>query len=161
MVRVTVKPFRHSSSGIFVKTLTELNIPLSYRDATNNEIQITNADYYLLCKQNESSSYLEYKDVAQYNRDDGLILATIQVRQDETKTLVYDMRQRGGGLPEGEKDNFNCFDIGHIFGRPYRKGGTLIITLPKKLEPYKQIIEDTIKQYSVAEEYPIVIFKED
>lgn len=161
VVRVTVKPFRHSSSGIFVKTLTELNIPLSYRDATNNEIQITNADYYLLCKQNESSSYLEYKDVAQYNRDDGLILATIQVRQDETKTLVYDMRQRGGGLPEGEKDNFNCFDIGHIFGRPYRKGGTLIITLPKKLEPYKQIIEDTIKQYSVAEEYPIVIFKED
>lgn len=161
VVRITVKPFRHSSSGIFVKTLTSLDIPLSYRDGTNNEIQITNADYYLICKQNESASYLEYKDITQYKKGDGLILATIQIRQDETKTLVYDMRQKGGGLPEGEKDNYNCFDIGHVFGRPYRKGATLIISLPKKLEPYKQIIEDTIKQYSVAEEYSIVIFKED
>lgn len=71
------------------------------------------------------------------------------------------MRQRGGGLPESEKDNYNCFDIGHIYGRPYRKGGSTIITLPKKLEPHKEMIMETVKQYCVAEEYPIIIFKED
>lgn len=161
IVKATIKPFRHSSSGIYIKTLTSLDIPLSYKDATGNTIQINNIDYYIVCKQNESASYLEYVDSSKYNNSDGLILATIQIRQDETKTLVYDMRQRGGGLPESEKDNYNCFDIGHIYGRPYRKGGSTIITLPKKLETHKDMIMETVKQYCVAEEYPIIIFKED
>lgn len=161
IVRATIKPFRHSSSGIYVKTLTSLDIPLSYKDATGNIIQINNIDYHIVCKQNESASYLEYVDSRKYTNSDGLILATIQIRQDETKTLVYDMRQRGGGLPEIEKDNYNCFDIGHIYGRPYRKGGSTIITLPKKLETHKNMIMETVKQYCVAEEYPIIIFKED
>ena len=69
------------------------------------------------------------------------------------------MRQRGGGLPETYKDNYNCFDIGNINGRPYRKGNTLIITLPKYLEQYKDIIMDTVKQYCIAEDYPILLFE--
>lgn len=161
VVRATIKPFRHSSSGIYVNTLTTLDMPLTYKDATNNSIQITNIDYYIVCKQNESSSYIEYISSNEYTSSNGLILATIQIRQDETNTLIYDMRQRGGGLPEGEKDNYNCFDIGHIYGRPYRKGGSIIITLPKKLEQHKEMIMETVKQYCVAEEYPIIIFKED
>lgn len=161
IVRATIKPFRHSSSGIYVNSLTTLDMPLTYKDAANNTIQITNIDYYIVCKQNESASYLEYIDATKYTNSNGLILATIQIRQDETNTLVYDMRQRGGGLPEGEKDNYNCFDIGHIYGRPYRKGGSTIITLPKRLEEHKDMIMETVKQYCVAEEYPIIIFKED
>ena len=161
VIRATVKPFRHSSSGIYLTTLTTLDMPLSYEDAMGNTIQINNIDYYIVCKQNESASYLEFVDANNYKNSDGLILATIQIRLDETKTLVYDMRQRGGGLPDGEKDNYNCFDIGHIYGRPYRKGGSIIITLPKKLEPHKEMILETVKQYCIAEEYPIVIFKED
>lgn len=160
-IRATVKPFRHSSSGIYIKTLTTLNMPLTYKDAMDNTIQINNIDYYIVCKQNESASYLEFVDSTSYSSSDGLILATIQIRLDETKTLVYDMRQRGGGLPEDMKDNYNCFDIGHIYGRPYRKGGATIITLPKKLEDHKDMIMETVKQYCVAEEYPIIIFKED
>ena len=119
------------------------------------------ADYYIVCKQSESASYIEYVDVTNYSNSDGLILATIQIRQDETKTLVYDMRQRGGGLPESEKDNYNCFDIGHIYGRPYRKGGSMVITLPKRFEKHKDIIEQTVKQYCAAEEYPIILFREE
>ena len=161
VIRATIKPFRHSSSGIYVTTLTTLDMPLNYKDAIGNVIQINNIDYYIVCKQNESASYLEYVDSSKYKSSDGLILATVQVRLDETKTLVYDMRQRGGGLPESEKDNYNCFDIGHIYGRPYRKGGSTIITLPKKLEPHKDMIMETVKQYCIAEEYPIIIFKED
>lgn len=160
-IRITAKPFKHSDSGIYLKDITILEIPLSYRNDNGDEIQITNADYYLTCKQNESASYLEYKDSSVYKKDDGLILATIQIRQDKTKTLVYDMRQLGGGVPEDEEDNYNCFDIGHIFGRPYRKGGTLIVRLPKSLEKYKERIEESIKRYCVAEEYPIVIFEEE
>jgi len=161
IVRATVKPFRHSSSGIHITTLTTLDMPLNYKDAMGNIIQINNIDYHIVCKQNESASYISYVDSNKYTNSDGLILATIQIRLDETNTLIYDMRQRGGGLPEGEKDNYNCFDIGHIYGRPYRKGGSIIITLPKKLEKHKNMIMETVKKYCIAEEYPIIIFKED
>ena len=160
-IKITVKPFRHSSTGIYVKTLTSLNIPLSYINDNGNEVQITNAEYYLTCKSNESASYLEYIDVRSYTNKDGEILATIQIKQDETEILVYDMRKRGGGLPESEKDNYNCFDIGHILGRPYRKGGSFIITLPIRLKKHKDMIEQTVKQYCAAEEYPIIIFEEE
>ena len=160
-IKITVKPFRHSSTGIYVKTLTSLNIPLSYINDNGNEVQITNAEYYLTCKSNESASYLEYIDVRSYTNKDGEILATIQIKQDETEILVYDMRKRGGGLPESEKDNYNCFDIGHILGRPYRKGGSFIITLPIRLKEHKDMIEQTVKQYCAAEEYTIIIFEEE
>lgn len=158
---INLKSFRHSDSGIYVKYPQEtLRIPLTYIE-NDTEQQIQNADFYLICKPNESVSSFEYINANNYKEEDGLILATIQVRQDTTEKFIYDMRQRGGGLPEGEKDNYDCFDIGHIYGRPYRKGGTLIITLPKRLKQHEDIIKNVVKQYSVAENYPIIIFEED
>lgn len=160
-IKIIIKPFRHSDAGIYLTTNTELTIPLNYVNASDENIQITNADYYIVCKENLSASYLEYVDSTEYTKSMGLILATIQVRQGKANTLLYDMRSRGGGLPAEEKDVYDCFDIGHIYGRPYRKGGSFIITLPKRLEPYKSTIEPTVKQYCAAEEYPIITFKED
>lgn len=159
-VQVTIKPFRHSTTGIYVKKLTQLSINLS-NVINNNEIQMQNADFYIVCKQNDSASYFECVNSLEYSPSQGVILSTIQIRQDDSKTVIYDMRQRGGGLPEGEDDNFDCFDIGHMFGRPYRKAGSLIITLPKYLEKHKGLVMKTVKQYCVAEEYPIIIFKEE
>ena len=88
---------------------------------------------------------------------------TINISQDKenTKNNILDMRIRGGGLLEDEKDNFDCFDIGNIYGRPYRKGGALIITLPKYLEEYKDIVMNIVKQYMLADDYPIIIFEEE
>ena len=50
-------------------------------------MQITNAEYYLTCKSNESASYLEYIDARSYTNKDGEVLATIQIKQDETSLL--------------------------------------------------------------------------
>ena len=158
---INLKPFKHSDSGIYVKSISEpIKIPLTYM-LNDTEQQIQNADYYLVSKPNEAVSYFEAINSLVYDESKGEILATIKIRQDASEKLVYDMRQRGGGIPEDEKDNFDCFDIGHIYGRPYRKGGTIIITLPKHLEQHKDLIMATIKQYCVAEEYPILLFKED
>ena len=160
-IKVIIKPYRHSDSGICITTSTELTIPLAYTSDTGERIQVSNANYHIVCKENSSASYFDYVNEDSYKQSDGIILATIQVRQDKAETLLYDMRQRGGGLPEGEKPVYDCFDIGHVFGRPYRKGGTIIVTLPKRLEPHKEMIEQTIAQYCAAEEYPVVIFEED
>jgi hypothetical protein len=71
------------------------------------------------------------------------------------------MRQLGGGLVEDTIDDFELLDIGHINGRPYRKGNTLIVTLPKKYEPYKDMILNAINKYKVGEDYPIVFFEDE
>lgn len=162
-VIIELKPFRHSDSGIFIKYNQEpIKIPLV--EVINNiEQQVINATYYLICKQNDSVSQYELLKKTDYVSTDGVILMTINIAQDTSKTenTLYDMRQRGGGLPLDAKDNFDCFDIGHILGRPYRKAGSLIITLPKYLEEHKDAVMDIVKQYMLAEDYPIIIFKED
>ena len=105
---------------------------------------------------------MQFELVKNTDYKDGIILMTIDISQDteQTENILFDMRQRGGGLPEGEKDNYDCFDIGNIYGRPYRKGGSLIITLPKYMEEYKDMIMSIVKQYMLADDYPIIIFED-
>lgn len=157
---INLKDYRNSDKGIYIKTNNNsIKIPL-IKVINKIETQIINQTYYLICKENDSVS--QYELVEDSNYKDGIILVTIKVLLDEdnNKKIVYDMRQRGGGLPEGEKDNFDCFDIGNIYGRPYRKGSTLIITLPGYLKPHKDFIMNIVKQYMVADDYPIILFKE-
>ena len=71
------------------------------------------------------------------------------------------MRLKGGGLPEDMPDYFYLLDIGHIYGRPYRQANTLVITLPKKYDQYKDEILDVINKYNVAEDYPVLLFEDD
>lgn len=156
-----LKPFRHSASGIYIKDSPDpITIPL-IKTINNKEMQVKNATYYLVVESLDSASYFKVISSDEYKESDGNILTTIKIKQNSSDKIVYDMRQRGGGLPSTEKDNNECFDIGHIKGRPYRKACTLIITLPKYLEPHKEVITETINQYRVAEDYPIIIFKED
>jgi hypothetical protein len=90
--------------------------------------------------------------------NNGLKIATIQVIK-KIVTKNYDMRILGGGLPEKYEDNYDLLDIAHIKGRPYRIGGTVIISLPKKLEIYKEIIESAVNKHSSAGDYAIIIFE--
>jgi hypothetical protein len=70
------------------------------------------------------------------------------------------MRQLGGGLRKDAKDDYDLLDIGHINGRPYRQGNTLIITMPKKYEPYKDRILEALEKYKVGEDYPVIFFED-
>lgn len=93
--------------------------------------------------------------------DNHVLLATIKIKKVKSDSKLYDMRKRGGGLPEG-KDNFDCLDIGNIMGRPYRKGGALItsIKIPKKYEYKKdtiyEIIYNTIRKHMIADDYLVL-----
>lgn len=158
---IDLKPFRHSDSGIFIKYQQEPIIIQLIEVINNIEYKIQNEVYYLICKNNDSVSRYEVVKKKDYYSND-IILLTINVTQDTKKIEknIFDMRQRGGGLPLSEEDNFDCFDIGHINGRPYRKASSMIITLPKHLEPYKDRIMAVIQKYKLIDDYPIIIFKE-
>ena len=95
-------------------------------------------------------------------RDELILMANIQVIKEKKDSKLYDMRQRGGGLPINNEDNYDCLDIGNVLGRPYRKGGALITTvnIPKKYE-YKrkevyEIIYNTIRKHMIADDYLVL-----
>lgn len=158
---VSFKKYRNSDNGIYVKFDQDpIKIPLT-TVINNIETQVNNKTYYIICDANDSASNFRVIESSQYRNENIMATIKLSLDTDNLKSVVYDMRQRGGGLPEGEEDNFDCFDIGNIYGRPYRKGGTLIITLPAYLKPHKDFIMEIVKQYMVADDYPVILFKED
>ncbi|PTY92870.1 hypothetical protein [Heyndrickxia sporothermodurans] len=140
---ISVQPYRSTSLKIYSKEEQILRVPEDH------------TAYTLICK---DSIFKLIPDGAYDPLVDGLKMATVRVIQNRV-TKNYDMRVLGGGLPEDQDPNFNLLDIGHIDGRPYRIGSSMIITLPKRLEPYREIIEATVSRHVTSGDYPIILFE--
>ena len=95
-----------------------------------------------------------------YEKSLGIKLFTIKVSQTPDAINVTDMRQLGGGLVEDEPDNYNLMDIGHANGRPYRKAGTLVFTMPTKYKEYEDVILKAINKYISASDIPVILFED-
>ena len=52
-------------------------------------------------------------------------------------------------------------DIGNPYGRPYRKGSTLIFRLPKNLMQYRDKIEKEVKKHIVADNIAKFIYDKE
>lgn len=152
---VTVKPFRHSTKKINFTVEETLFFRLS-KVMNYKEVEIKETDLYLCCKEN----ILALVDKVTYANSDGIIIAEIKISQSENFSNVYDMRQRGGGLKEDADPVQSLLDIGNIQGVSYRKAGTVIITLPKKLEPYEEMVTAVVRKHMAAEELPIILFED-
>ncbi len=141
---IEILPFKSSSLRIETMIKIILEIPKGY------------SDFIISCKDN----VFKINPVIIYNEEDhGLKVASLKVIKN-TVAKNYDMRVLGGGLPEeGYHDNFDLLDIGHINGRSYRLGGAMIITLPKRLEIHKLIIEEVVKKHCTSGDYPVILFE--
>jgi hypothetical protein len=156
---VRLYPFKSSKHGLNITKDLRLTIPF-IKTTVNGIERIRNESYVLyIDTDNNMLQYLFKEDFEQ--AENKIELATINVSEVKSDQYLTDMRLKGGGLPEDMPDNFNLLDIGHIYGRPYRQANTLIITLPKKYEQYKDEILKVINKYKVAEDYPILFFEDD
>lgn len=82
------------------------------------------------------------------------------VRFDFTSRVVAcDTRIPGGGLPDGQPDDYDMLDIGHINGRPYRLGSTFIIRVPKKLSNYESRIRTELDKHIAAGDEYVLVFE--
>jgi len=71
--------------------------------------------------------------------------------------VACDTRIMGGGLPDGQPDDYDMLDIGHVNGRPYRLGSAFIIRVPKKISNYESRIRTELdKHISAGDEYVLV-----
>lgn len=121
-----------------------------------------NTDDYYICVtpciiDGQSTAQAVHKNEYKFSKH-GYIVARVEIETVEQPKII-DIRVAGGGLPLGEKDVYSLIDIGNINGRPYRVGSTLVIRLPKRLEGYRDIIEQAVKSHIAAGEYPVVLFE--
>lgn len=158
-LHVRLYPFKSSKYGLNITKDLRLVIPF-IKTTVNGVERVKNENYIVYM--NLETNDLEYVFESDYKEEDEHVyLALISVVEKKNDQYLTDMRIRGGGLPEDMHDNFNLLDIGHIYGRPYRQANTLVITLPKKYEPYKNEILEVINKYKVAEDYPVLFFEDD
>lgn len=156
---VRIYPFKSSKHGLSINKDLRLVIPY-IKTTVNGRETIKNESYAIYI--DKASNSLEYLFESDYKEAEDRVLVTIiTIIKSYSDQFLTDMRLKGGGLPEDMPDNFNLLDIGHIYGRPYRQANTLVITLPKKYEPYKKEILEVINKYKVAEDYPILFFEDD
>lgn len=90
--------------------------------------------------------------------EDYVKVATFVFRM-KTNPSVSDSRIMGGGLPDDQPDDYDMLDIGHIFGRPYRVGATLIIRLPLKLSAYEERIKRELDKHIAAGDEYVLSFE--
>ena len=158
-VVVRLYPIKSSKYGLDINKDLMTKIPLLM--TTENGIEKIIDESYICYIDTDDNSLFVIAENEFEQLENRIIISTIKIKKTYNNTYITDMRLRGGGLPEDMPDNFNLLDIGHIYGRPYRQANTLIITLPKRYEQYKQEILDVINKYRVAEDYPILFFEDE
>jgi hypothetical protein len=152
--------------SLYLKSFYNTRACISITEEVTESIPLTITEDYKIINIEKGIVYLCHKDGIvnlifkdNYLTTDGDILAVINIDRTKEYSKVYDMRQRGGGLKEDKEDIYDLLDIGNVLGKPYRPGGSLVITLPKRLESYEDIILKAIKKHMVAEDLPIILFK--
>lgn len=148
--------FKHSSAGINVTSAPIYGATIPLVETVNYKEQPVECATYILYAANNMFLIAKEED---FDNAHFTKLAIIQVTRRATDLALYDMRTRGGGLPKKYPDDLNLLDIGLLRGRAYRKGGTLIFRLPKRLKSYDTIIQETIKQHLIAERYILISYE--
>lgn len=153
-LKIKILPFKSSLNAINMQYPTDITIPFII--AKNEMIQRVREGTFVVYIKNNKINFCYKEDFS----NNGLEMFTVIVKQTPEAVKVHDMRQLGGGLPEDREDNFNLLDIGHMNGRPYRAGGTLVFKMPKKYEKHKDMIMKAINNYKGADDYPVIFFED-
>lgn len=156
-----VKLYGFKSSAFNINKQADSTIQIPYIRTDGELVQrIKEAEYTVYyIKEHDKIDFCYAED---YEDDDTKYkLFNVLIEQSDNAIEVYDMRQLGGGLSEDEPDDYELLDIGHINGRPYRIAGALVLTMPKKYEPYDEYIQKALNKYKTAEDYIAVFYKDE
>lgn len=142
-----VQPLLDSENSLFGEEEKELLVP----DISLN--------YVIVANRVGQTEKFSLKEKRLYKLSDGIKIAEVSF------TPLYDVkamdtRIKGGGLPSGEPDDYDLIDVGNIYGRLYRLGGTFIIKLPKRLKEHKNKLEPEVRKHATAGDYPVFLYTE-
>ena len=91
---------------------------------------------------------------------DEFVLATIVMNSVAVgERTLYDVRLRGGGLPENQKhDHQSILDIGSVNGISYRRGGSIIVKLPNEFKKYHDRVKSAIDKHIAADAHAFIVY---
>lgn len=150
-IAILIQPYKSSINGIHIENYNELSIPLY--TTINEEYTEIKEGYFKIYIKNGIIDYI-FNDNIPFNSFE---LFKLDIKQKKSEPVVVDLRVKGGG---SKIKDYNLMNHSNINGRPYRRGGTSIITLPIKYEKYKDVLLSEINRYKSAEEYSILNFEE-
>lgn len=112
-------------------------------------------EYHLVAENNIPSLYAGALDEL---TEEAVVLYKVSVKE-ENITRHLDLRAMGGGLPAGMLDDYGLLDIGHVNGRPYRVGSSVVIRLPATLKPYEKEIRAAVDKHQSGADYAVYVFE--
>ena len=144
-LNIVVSPYYSSSLNIAKDEKTDIII----NDLNKNYVlymrktSIFNDQNFYILEENEKSTDIKIADI---------------IIKLSNNIIPTDVRIIGGG--SSKYDNYDYIDTGNINGRPYRVGTSMVITLPKRYEPYRDQLQKQIDKHISSAEAAIIIFKD-
>ena len=144
-LEIVVSPYYSSSQNIAKSKQTYLTI---------HDI---NKNYVLYMRKTSIIADQEFYILEDTEQSNDIKIADIIIKLNNN-IVPTDVRVIGGG--SSKYDNYDYIDTGNINGRPYRVGTSMVITLPKRYEPYRNQLQQQINKHISSAEAAIIIFKD-
>lgn len=144
-LEIVVSPYYSSSQNIAKSEQTYLTI---------HDI---NKNYVLYMRKTSIIADQEFYILEDTEQSNDIKIADIIIKLNNN-IVPTDVRVIGGG--SSKYDNYDYIDTGNINGRPYRVGTSMVITLPKRYEPYRNQLQQQINKHISSAEAAIIIFKD-
>lgn len=144
-LNIIVSPYYSSSLNIAKNEKTDIII----NDINKNYVlymrktSVFNDQNFYILEENEKSTDIKIADI---------------IIKLSNNIIPTDVRVIGGG--SSKYNNYDYIDTGNIHGRPYRVGTSMVITLPKRYEPYRDQLQKQIDKHISSAEAAIIIFKD-
>lgn len=144
-LNIVVSPYYSSSLNIAKNEKTDIII----NDINKNYVlymrktSVFNDQNFYILEENEKSTDIKIADI---------------IIKLSNNIIPTDVRIIGGG--SSKYNNYDYIDTGNIHGRPYRVGTSMVITLPKRYEPYRDQLQKQIDKHISSAEAAIIIFKD-
>ncbi len=139
----------------YLKASTGKSSRLGFSIKEEKRFLLKDTQPLFLTAKNESMYLIKQEE---YKEEHGVLLFEIYPYVSKARELT-DIRIKGGGAKFPEEEDQPLMDINHLFGKPYRREGSLVIELPEKYESLHDEIVEEIKKYNIANEYVILNFK--
>lgn len=144
-LEIVVSPYYSSSQNIAKSEQTYLTI---------HDI---NKNYVLYMRKTSIIADQEFYILEDTEQSNDIKIADIIIKLNNN-IVPTDVRVIGGG--SSKYDNYDYIDTGNINGRLYRVGTSMVITLPKRYEPYRNQLQQQINKHISSAEAAIIIFKD-
>lgn len=143
--------------NIVVSSYYSSSLNIAKNEKTDIIINDINKNYVLYMRKTSVFNDQNFYILEENEKSADIKIADIIIKL-SNNIIPTDVRVIGGG--SSKYNNYDYIDTGNIHGRPYRVGTSMVITLPKRYEPYRDQLQKQIDKHISSAEAAIIIFKD-